>query len=318
LDTSNTDKLSGAYALPIGRKREHERKRDRECSPRDSVDALLDSWAARRSDLDFSPVAVVARLGRVRGHLDRELDRVFAEHGLTRPSFRVLVTLARLEEEGGVSQRHLMDDLGLTSGTISVRIDRLVEQDLVERHRDPESKRSVRLALTERGRELFERVAPAHLANEARLLAALSDDDRQQLEQLLRKLLVEFEGSQPPEAPGDRLGLVLAPAHETIRMRESVGLPRVAGLLVHAVEPDTAAAEAGISPGDVLIEANGRELRSASALYAAIGELGNGTLALKLLRGSDHIAVNITLPNGCAIEGRATRPSPRPRGRHTL
>jgi DNA-binding MarR family transcriptional regulator len=230
----------------------------------------------------------------------------------------VLVTLARLEAEGGVSQRHLMDDLRLTSGTISVRIDRLVEQDLVERRPDPDSKRSVRLVLTKRGRRLFDCVAPAHLANEARLLAALSDEDRRQLERLLRTLLVEFEGSQPPEAAGDRLGLVLAPAHETIRLRESVGLPRVAGLLVHAVEPDTPASNAEISPGDVLIEANGRELRSSSALYAAIDELGNGALALTLLRGSDQLVVSISLPHGCAIEGRAPRPGLRGRGRHAL
>ena len=36
----------------------------------DSVDALLASWRAARPDVDFSPVAVVSRLGRVRGHID--------------------------------------------------------------------------------------------------------------------------------------------------------------------------------------------------------------------------------------------------------
>jgi len=294
------------------------RTSDRRCSPRDSVDVLLDSWALRRSDLDFAPVAIVARLDRVRGHIDRELDRVFAEHKLTRPSFEVLVTLVRLEE-GGVSQRRLMDELALTSGTVSVRIDRLVEQDLVERRRDPESKRNVLIALTERGREVFERVAPAHLANEARLLAALSDEDRPALEELLRKLLIEFEGSQPPEAAGDRLGLVLVPAHEAIAMRESVGLPRVAGLLVHAVEPGTPASDAKISPGDVMIQANGRELRSSAALYAAIEEPGDGVIALRLLRGGDELAISISLPHEPAIEGRLAGPAGgRSRGRHSL
>jgi DNA-binding MarR family transcriptional regulator len=303
----------------MGRKQESARQSDRECSPRDSVDVLLDSWAARRSDLDFAPVAVVARLDRVRGHVDRELDRVFAEHGLTRPSFEVLVTLARLEEEGGVTQRQLMDELGLTSGTVSVRIDRLVELSLVERRPDPDSKRNVLIELTERGREVFERVAPAHLANEARLLAALSDQDRRLLAELLRKLLVEFEGSRPPEEAGDRLGLVLAAAHDAIAMRESVGLPRVAGLLVHAVEPGTPASEAEISPGDVLIEADGRELRSSASLYAAIDDLGDGAIALKLLRGSDELIVDISVPHEPAIKGRAARPAgPGARGRHSL
>jgi DNA-binding MarR family transcriptional regulator len=303
----------------MSRKQDSAGRSDRECSPRDSVDVLLDSWAARRDDLDFTPVAVVARLDRVRGHADRELERVFAEHGLTRPSFEVLVTLARLEEEGGVSQRHLMDELGLTSGTVSVRIDRLAEQGLVDRRRDPDSKRNVLIDLTERGREVFERVAPAHLANEARLLAGLSDEDRRLLEELLRKLLVEFEGSRQEKHAGDRLGLVLAPAHEAIAMRESVGLPRVAGLLVHAVEPGTPASEAEISPGDVLIEASGRELRSSAALYAAIEELGGGAITLKVLRGSDELTVKIAVPHQRAIKGQAARPAaPGARGRHSL
>jgi DNA-binding MarR family transcriptional regulator len=300
-------------------KQKGEPRSDRECSPRDSVDALLDSWASRRDDLDFTPVGIVARLDRVRGHVDRELDRVFAEHHLTRPNFEVLVTLARLEDEGGVTQRQLMEALGLTSGTVSVRIDRLVELALVERRRDPRSRRSVLIALTERGRELFERVVPAHLANETRLLSALSNEDRRLLEGLLRKLLVEFEGSRRPDEAGNRLGLVLTPAHQAIAMRESVGLPRVAGLLVHAVEPDTPASEAEISPGDVLIEANGRELRSSAALYAAIEEPRNGALALTVLRGSDELVINIPLLHGRAIEGRAARPTgPRARGRHSL
>jgi DNA-binding MarR family transcriptional regulator len=292
---------------------------DHPCSPRDSVDVLLESWAARRSDLDFSPVAIVARLERVRGHFDRELDRVFADHELTRPSFEVLVTLARLEEPAGVSQRRLMDELGLTSGTVSVRIDRLIEHGLVERRRDPDSKRNVLIALTKRGHEVFERVAPAHLANEERLLAALSDADRRALEELLRKLLVEFEGSRPPKDASEHLGLVLAPAHAAIAMRESVGLPRVAGLLVHAVEPGTPASAAGISPGDLLIRANGRELRSSAALYAALEETDDAAIELRLLRVGDELTVEIPVSRERTIDGRAAGPAEsRRRGSHSL
>src|SRR5436305_2083651 len=133
---------------------------DHHCTPRDSVDALLASWHERRPDLDFSPVAVVSRLSRVRSHVDAELERVVEAHGLGAANFGVLVTLARVGEQGGVSQRRLMHELGLTSGTISVRMDRLVEAGLVERRPDPESGRTTLITLTQRGRELFERVVP--------------------------------------------------------------------------------------------------------------------------------------------------------------
>lgn len=291
---------------------------DRDCGPRDSVDVLLESWSARRPDLDFDPVAVISRLDRVRVHVDTALEALFARNGLSSPSFAVLVTLARLEERGGVTQRRLMDELGLTSGTVSVRIDRLVEQGLVERRNDPSSKRSVLIALTASGRELFERVVPAHLANEERLLAALSDDERRLLAALLRKLLVEFEGSKAPDGASEHLGLVLTPAHVTIEMRESVGLPRVSGLLVRLVQPDSPAARADICPGDVLVEAGAHELRSSAALYAAVEEAAGATLPLELLRGTERLRTKLALGPNQAIDGRAMSAGPRVRAEHSL
>ena len=202
--------------------------RARQPLPADTVDVLLSSWGDRRPDLDVRPLAVITRLDRLNHHADVELDNLFASYGLSSPSFFVLVTLARIGEDGRVSQSRLMDELGLTSGTISVRIARLVEEGLVDSQPDPESKRNTIITLTERGRELFERVFPAHLANERRLLSALSKEEEQLLVSLLRKLLVEFEGSQTPQDGPPRLGLSLAPAHVAVTMRESVGLAPVA------------------------------------------------------------------------------------------
>src|SRR5215469_15710855 len=87
--------------------------------PQDSVDRLLAGWARSRPGLDLSPVAVIARLDRLRRIMDSELEATFAEYGLNGPDFAALVTLRRLDEPGGVSQRHLMRELNLTSGTVS-------------------------------------------------------------------------------------------------------------------------------------------------------------------------------------------------------
>jgi DNA-binding MarR family transcriptional regulator len=292
---------------------------DRECTPCDSVDALLTSWAEQRPDLEMKPVGVVSRLSRVRDFIDAQLAAVFGNFGLTTPSFAVLVTLARLGgESAGVSQRRLADELGLTPGTVSVRIDRLSEDGLVSRVPDPDARRNVLVALTPKGRELFERAVPAHLANEARLLSALTEDEQKLLADLLRKLLVEFEGSAPPAPDGGRLGLLLVPAHVTIEMRASVGLPRVPGLLVRAVEPGSAAEAAGILPADVLIEADGRELRSSSSLYAAIEDAGQ-RLRLRLLRGDQENVVRVALDPQHPISGRAAAsPDTGARGAHAV
>lgn len=56
-------------------------------------------------------------------------------------------------------------------------MDRLVEEGLIERRPDPDCRRTTLITLTGRGRALFERVVPAHLTNERRLLSALSHDE---------------------------------------------------------------------------------------------------------------------------------------------
>jgi DNA-binding MarR family transcriptional regulator len=288
---------------------------DTDCTPPDSVDALLESWAKSRPELSLEPVAIITRLARIRRHLDRELEPVFERFGLSPATFEALATLTRIASETGVSQKRLADEIGVTPGTISIRVDRLVDEGLAVRRSDPQSKRNSLVALTDKGRELFERVSPAHLANERRLLASLSDEDRRVLIGLLRKLLVEFEGSAPIDEDGRRLGVVLTPAHVTMELRESVGLPEVAGLLVRSVEPGSPAAQAGIEPGDLLMAGNERELRSSSALYAAVQEAGDGPLRLKLLRGSDEVRVPIRLAER---EGRPRQLEEAARGEHCV
>ncbi len=283
--------------------------------PSDSVDALLASWRNRRPDLDFTPVGVVSRLRRVRGHIDAALDDVFATHGLTAADFAVLVTLARVDDGDGVSQRRLMDELSLTSGTISVRMDRLVGAKLVDRSPDPRSGRSTLIRLTADGRALFERVVPAHLDNERRMLCALSDDEQQLLAGLLRKLLVEYEGWHGSPDPALALGLTLAPAHVTAALRADVGLEPIAGLLVRATDDDGAAARAGVRTGDVLVRGAGRELRSIGDLHAAIDD-DPARLRLVVVRG-DRRAPPQRPPRraraGGALRGRRAAPRRRHR-----
>jgi DNA-binding MarR family transcriptional regulator len=280
-------------------------------SPRDSTDILIGSWAQRRPDLDFESVSVLTRLLKLRGHVDAGLQSLFREYGLTAPDFNGLVTLARVSGEDGVSQQRLAAELALTPGTVSVRIDRLVSAGLAERRPDPVSKRSTLVALTPAGRELFERVIPAHLANEERLLSALSAPERQQLTGLLRKLLVEFEGSQAP-AGAARIGLILAPAHVTISMRAAVGLPPVAGLLVRSVEPGSPAARAGLRPGDVLTAAGPGQVDSIASLFTAARAAAPGSLDLSVLRGTSPIQLRLDLPAPLDARAACARPPGTP------
>jgi DNA-binding MarR family transcriptional regulator len=173
-------------------------------APRDAVDAIVDGWRASRPGLDVTPIQVILRIGRIRAAVERATEETFARFGLTAATFTALAAIARLEGDHGVAQTRLMRELKLTSGTVSVRVDRLVADGLAVRAPDPDDGRGTLVSLTAHGRDLFERAAPAHLDTERRLLAALSPADQQRLADLLRVLLVDLEGpagdGSPPPA----------------------------------------------------------------------------------------------------------------------
>ena len=261
----------------------------------DDVDRLLVDWAGQRPDLDFAPVGVVTRLSRVRTYLDAGLAGVFARFGLTSADFLVIVSLRRSGTPYRMPQARLMEVLGLTSGTVSVRLDRLEKNGIVTREHDPASARSSLVQLTGKGLELFDRVAPVHLANEDRLLSALSPAEREVLADLLRRLLGSFESATTDVAAC--LGLVLEPARLARARRQAVGLSDQAGLLVTSVEPGSPAHAAGIECGDLLTSLDGAEVISSTGLAFQLQNLlGRRTVRAGLLRGNQVVTVRLTLP----------------------
>ena len=76
----------------------------------------------------------------------------------------------------------------LTSSGTTKRLDKLEAAGLIAREPDPNDRRGTLIALTAEGRELIDRLTPAHLDNERRLLGALSEAEQARLADLLRKL----------------------------------------------------------------------------------------------------------------------------------
>lgn len=259
---------------------------------RDGVDQLLLDWARERPDLDFTPVGVITRLARARTYLDAELRAVFARFGLTAADFAVIITLRRSGAPYTMPQARLMDALGLTSGTVSVRLDRLEHSQVVSREPDPASARSSLVRLTGKGLRLFDDIAPVHLANEDRLLSALSPAERQDLADLLRRLLAGFEAATTDVAAG--LGLTLEPAHLARNRRQAVGLSDTPGLLVTGVTAGSAADGAGIERGDLITAIDGAPTISSVGLAMLLDDLtGQPVVTVTLLRGNNQVTTEI-------------------------
>ena len=274
------------------------RSTGREAEIQDSVARVITGWRATRPELDVDPIAITARLARLQTVLGPRLEGVFARFGLRGADFAVIATLVRLGEQH-VSQRRLVAELGLSPGTVSVRIDRLVKQGLVQRHPDPDDGRGALLSLTEPAQKLFDACAPEHLANAGELLAGLTEQERQQLGRLLGKLLHTLEDADPDDRLTPELGLVLDSAPVALAERRAVGLPPVPGLLVRHVNPDGPAAKSGIRPGDLLTTANQHPLRSRHDLRLALNQPGarRRPLALEITRGAKAMRLQVRPPN---------------------
>ena len=264
----------------------------------DSIARVIAGWRATRPELDVEPIAITARLARLQTVLGPRLEEVFTRFGLRGADFAVIATLVRLGDEP-VSQRHLASALGLSAGTVSVRVDRLVKRGLVQRHSDPDDGRGALLSLTEPAQKLFEASAPEHLANASELLAGLTEREREQLGQLLGKLLYTLEDVHQDDCLSPELGLLVDGAPVALAERRAVGLPPVPGLLVRHVDPDGPAAKSGIRPGDLLTTANQHPLRSRHDLRLALNQPGarHRPLALEITRGANAIQLQLTLPN---------------------
>jgi S1-C subfamily serine protease len=82
--------------------------------------------------------------------------------------------------------------------------------------------------------------------------------------------------------------------HVARRMRRAVGLPDADGLLVRMVEDDSAASQAGLAQGDLIVLAGGKPVRGVDDLFEALGTAGD-TIQLIILRGADERAVDVRL-----------------------
>jgi DNA-binding MarR family transcriptional regulator len=111
----------------------------------------------------------------------------FTQRGLQHWETDMLFTLRRAGTP--LSAGALLRSAMVTSGAITNRIDRLEARELVERIRDTEDRRSVLIRLTQRGRDLVDGVLAEHLANERRILAGLTTEERESLSALLRTTL---------------------------------------------------------------------------------------------------------------------------------
>jgi DNA-binding MarR family transcriptional regulator len=101
--------------------------------------------------------------------------------------FGVLSFLANNE---GASQQELSQGMDVDRSTMAAIVQRLEREGLIRRDRDSDDRRRNRLVLTDLGRRTREQLQPLAIAEEHELAGALSEEEKDQLRMLLKKVLV--------------------------------------------------------------------------------------------------------------------------------
>lgn len=170
-------------------------------TPREIADRLglmLDRWRASRPDLDFSPLEVTTRVLRAAHLIQTRLDSIATAYGLSHRGD--LETLIDLELVGPLTPSVLAEDLLLTSGGMTVRLNRLQAAGLVERQPNPRDGRGVLVRLTPVGSDLARDSLATLLEAQSAMVGAFEQTDQSRLAKLLRSLLTDL-GDLPPFSP---------------------------------------------------------------------------------------------------------------------
>lgn len=176
----------------------------------DSLEREIEEWVeAIPGAVDVAVEVVRQRIGRSGRQFERVLAEVAEEHAMSTGDWEALSVLAR-SSDGEATPGEMGRLLGLTSGTVSVRIERLVASGLVERvpHAD---RRQRPVRLTERGRQAWGEATLTRTRAESDLVrACLTESEVAELGRLLGVLLAHLELTYGP-----------APRHDMTRGRSS-------------------------------------------------------------------------------------------------
>jgi MarR family 2-MHQ and catechol resistance regulon transcriptional repressor len=131
---------------------------------------------------------LVGLLNHAQQCITREIEDVLKEHGLSLAKYNILNELAAAG--GRLPFSTLVERLGCVRSNVTGLIDRLQEDQLVQRCDHPEDRRMLFAELTNEGRALLATATPAYNVAITHAFGILDETQRDTLGKLLNSLLV--------------------------------------------------------------------------------------------------------------------------------
>jgi DNA-binding MarR family transcriptional regulator len=159
---------------------------------KDHVDRFLEDL--RLPEIDLTVEGIVDRIMGISRRIKRSMDETLSDFDLTWGEWTVL---GSLRKSGHASPGELARQHELSSGAMTNRLDRLEEAGLIRRVANPEDRRAIVIELTEAGDKVWHESVDVQARKEALIAAAALDaQEREELNNHLRRLMLAFERSE--------------------------------------------------------------------------------------------------------------------------
>jgi DNA-binding MarR family transcriptional regulator len=138
--------------------------------------------------IDPEVEGIVVRVEKIHRHFQDAFRASLGEAGLNKEEWKVLMAL----HDSVRSHGWLCQDLDVSTGAMTNRLDKLERRGLIRRAPDPHDRRGVLLELTETGESQLEEYIDAGAGRERELVDGLTVAEKQELNRLMSKLLASL------------------------------------------------------------------------------------------------------------------------------
>lgn len=139
------------------------------------------------SFIEFSSGQTIINILKTERIMRMVYDRLFEKYNISEPKFFVILLLS-IHEAGGMPLIELGKNMMVSRANMTTLIDRMIKENLVEKRKNANDKRSIKAHLTPKGRQLFDEIKELHMEFSQRMTKALTEEERATLNSILKKL----------------------------------------------------------------------------------------------------------------------------------
>lgn len=144
--------------------------------------AYIDAY----SFVEFSSGKTIINLSRTVEIMRLVYKRLYTKYELSEPKFFVILLLSK--EKHGIPLIEIGKMMLVSRANITTLIERMERDGYVEKKGNCDDKRSIKAHLTDKGRCIFDEVKASHQEFSERLVACLTEEEKETLNRLLRKI----------------------------------------------------------------------------------------------------------------------------------